>query len=39
MAARKVLASSIDFITQNSIEGHVKQSKAALNSFVESHLH
>jgi hypothetical protein len=39
MAARKVLASSIDFITQNSIEGHVKQNKEALNSFVESHLH
>ena len=38
-AARKVLVSSIDFITHNSIEGHVKQGKATLNSFIESHLH
>jgi hypothetical protein len=37
-AARKVLASSIDVITQNSIAGHVKQGNAALNSFTESHL-
>lgn len=38
-AARKVLASSLDFITQNSIGGHVKQGNAALNSFIKSHLH